>query len=72
MIFTILRSLEQNPDVNKPLPPHGWRTQFWVIDQQYKVLVGPRDRAKIQHKARNEDTSDPVVMGKGPSNIKEK
>ncbi|KNC09884.1 histidine kinase [Klebsiella sp. RIT-PI-d] len=53
-IFQILRSLERDgedhphpgggPD-REPgpgMPPHGWRTQFWVIDQQQQVLVGPR------------------------------
>ncbi len=39
-IFRILHALEQTPDAST-LPPRGWRTQFWVIDQQYKVLVGP-------------------------------
>ncbi|UXY12596.1 two-component system sensor histidine kinase BaeS [Kosakonia sp. ML.JS2a] len=24
------------------MPPHGWRTLFWVVDQQSQVLVGPR------------------------------
>ena len=24
------------------MPPPGWRTQFWVVDQDQKVLVGPR------------------------------
>jgi two-component system sensor histidine kinase BaeS len=24
------------------MPPHGWRTQFWVIDQDMRTLVGPR------------------------------
>ncbi|VEB86008.1 signal transduction histidine-protein kinase BaeS [Citrobacter koseri] len=24
------------------MPPHGWRTQFWVVDQHANVLVGPR------------------------------
>lgn len=24
------------------MPPHGWRTQFWVVDQNGRVLVGPR------------------------------
>ncbi len=33
LVFTMLRSLEQNPDSNNQLPPHGWRTQFWIIDQ---------------------------------------
>jgi two-component system sensor histidine kinase BaeS len=41
-MFQILRSFEHGDDENRNLPPHGWRTQFWVIDQDYKVLVGPR------------------------------
>jgi two-component system sensor histidine kinase BaeS len=41
LVWSILRSLEQNPDANNPLPPHGWRTQFWIIDQHYHVLIGP-------------------------------
>ena len=35
-IFQILRSLEHDTDDDRPgpgMPPHGWRTQFWVIDQ---------------------------------------
>lgn len=24
------------------MPPPGWRTQFWVVDQDQNVLVGPR------------------------------
>lgn len=53
-VFQILRSFErENEHDDRPppppgrevpdLPPHGWRTQFWVVDQQQKVLVGPRD-----------------------------
>lgn len=46
-IFQILRTLEHDtPDDGKgpppQMPPHGWRTQFWVVDQRGKVLVGPR------------------------------
>ena len=50
-VFQILRSFEREndhedgPPPNGPrpdLPPHGWRTQFWVVDQDHKVLVGPR------------------------------
>jgi len=44
-IFQILRSLEHDTDDDRPgpgMPPHGWRTQFWVIDQEMRVLVGPR------------------------------
>ena len=35
-IFQILRSLEHDSGDDRPgpgMPPHGWRTQFWVIDQ---------------------------------------
>jgi len=42
-VFRILRSFEHDEDAENPkMPPHGWRTQFWVLDQDYKVLVGPR------------------------------
>jgi two-component system sensor histidine kinase BaeS len=44
-VFQILRSLEHDNDDDRPgpgMPPHGWRTQFWVIDQDMRVLVGPR------------------------------
>ncbi|WP_312950527.1 two-component system sensor histidine kinase BaeS [Superficieibacter sp.] len=55
-IFQILRSFEHDEDEHpggprgpggpgEPgpgMPPHGWRTQFWVVDQQQQVLVGPR------------------------------
>ena len=53
-IFQILRSFEHdnNEDKQPPgppgppgpgMPPHGWRTQFWVVDQNARVLVGPRE-----------------------------
>ncbi|HFZ8994114.1 TPA: two-component system sensor histidine kinase BaeS [Citrobacter freundii] len=44
-VFQILRSLEHDGEKDQPgpgMPPHGWRTQFWVVDQNGKVLVGPR------------------------------
>ncbi|SFR01521.1 MULTISPECIES: two-component system sensor histidine kinase BaeS [unclassified Enterobacter] len=44
-VFQILRSFEHDNDDDRPgpgMPPHGWRTQFWVIDQDKQVLVGPR------------------------------
>ncbi|MGC0027136.1 two-component system sensor histidine kinase BaeA, partial [Enterobacter asburiae] len=44
-IFQILRSLEHDTGDDRPgpgMPPHGWRTQFWVIDQDMRTLVGPR------------------------------
>ena len=42
VIYRMLRSFEQNDEENPNLPPHGWRTQFWVLDEQGKPLVGPR------------------------------
>jgi len=55
-VFQILRSFEhENDDDRRPppgprherghgpgMPPPGWRTQFWVVDQERQVLVGPR------------------------------
>ena len=44
-IFQILRSLEHDTGDDRPgpgMPPHGWRTQFWVVDQDAHVMVGPR------------------------------
>ncbi|WP_312329229.1 envelope stress sensor histidine kinase BaeS [Atlantibacter hermannii] len=45
-VFQILRSFERDneDESHRPnaLPPHGWRTQFWVMDQDHTVLVGPR------------------------------
>lgn len=63
LVFTILRSLEQNPDSNNQLPPHGWRTQFWIIDQQYKVLVGPRSPVPPEGSRRNITTSTGKIVG---------
>ncbi|MGK9172913.1 two-component system sensor histidine kinase BaeS [Yokenella regensburgei] len=30
------------PGPGNGMPPHGWRTQFWVTDAEHNVLVGPR------------------------------
>ncbi len=36
LVFTMLRSLEQNPDSNnQPAAARLAHTQFWIIDQQY-------------------------------------
>lgn len=40
-VFQLMRSFEQNLDEGKSLPPHGLRTQIWVIDAQRQRLVGP-------------------------------
>ncbi|MCX3309069.1 two-component system sensor histidine kinase BaeS [Pantoea vagans] len=63
LIFTMLRSLEQNPDSSSQLPPHGWRTQFWVLDQQYKVMVGPPGPVPPEGTRRNITTSTGKVVG---------
>ncbi|AGN84813.1 MULTISPECIES: two-component system sensor histidine kinase BaeS [Enterobacteriaceae] len=35
--------MERSPGPPPPdMPPHGWRTKFWVADQDNNVLVGPR------------------------------
>jgi len=62
LIFTMLRSLEQNPDSSQ-LPPHGWRTQFWVLDQQYKVMVGPPGPVPPEGTRRNITTSTGKIVG---------
>ena len=63
LIFSILRSLEQNPGSVNQLPPHGWRTQFWIIDQQYKVLSGPRQPVPPEGTRRNITTSNGKIVG---------
>ncbi|BDH45231.1 two-component sensor histidine kinase [Salmonella enterica subsp. enterica serovar Choleraesuis] len=40
-MFKLLRAFDRDPDAQVKLPPHGWRTQFWVVDEQMKRLVGP-------------------------------
>lgn len=63
LIFTMLRSLEQNPDSSSQLPPHGWHTQFWVLDQKYKVMVGPPGPVPPEGTRRNITTSTGKVVG---------
>ncbi|SUG54991.1 two-component system sensor kinase [Salmonella enterica subsp. diarizonae] len=49
-VFQILRSFEHDNDRDKPgpgMPPHGWRTQFWVVDQNGRVLVGHAVRCRM-------------------------
>ncbi len=63
LVFTILRSLEQNPDANNQLPPRGWRTQFWIIDQQSRVLVGPQTPVPQEGTRREIITSNNHIVG---------
>ncbi len=63
LVFNLLRSLEQNPEANNQLPPHGWRTQFWIIDQQYHVLVGPRAPIPSGGTRRNITTDNGHIVG---------
>ncbi|WP_067708519.1 MULTISPECIES: two-component system sensor histidine kinase BaeS [unclassified Erwinia] len=63
LVFQILHSLEQNPDASTHLPPHGWRTPFWIIDQQYHVMIGPRGPIPPEGTRRNITTSDGHIVG---------
>lgn len=63
LVFQILHSLEQNPDANLQLPPHGWRTQFWVIDQQYHVMIGPRSQLPVEGTRRSITISNGHIVG---------
>jgi two-component system sensor histidine kinase BaeS len=63
LVFQILHSLEQNPDSSSQLPPHGWRTQFWIIDQQYHVMIGPRGPVPPEGSRRNITTSNGRIVG---------
>lgn len=47
IIMSILRDIEQNNSQHVNLPPHGWRTPFWVLDANGKRLVGPA--GKLPH-----------------------
>ncbi|WP_213989937.1 two-component system sensor histidine kinase BaeS [Sodalis sp. dw_96] len=40
-VYQLLRSFEQNPDEGRNYPPHGLRTQIWVVDGEMHKLVGP-------------------------------
>ena len=63
LVFNILRSLEQNPESGSQLPPHGWRTQFWIIDQDYRVMIGPRGPVPPEGTRRPITTSNDKVVG---------
>lgn len=63
LVFSILRSLEQNPDTNNNLPPHGWRTQFWIIDQRYHVLIGPHSPVPQEGIRRAITTDNGHIVG---------
>ena len=63
LVFQILHSLEQNPDASSQLPPHGWRTQFWIIDQQFHVMIGPRGPVPPEGSRRNITTSNGRIVG---------
>lgn len=40
-MFKLLRAFDRDPDAQLNMPPHGWRTQFWVVDGTMRQLVGP-------------------------------
>lgn len=65
VMFQILRSFEQDADHENapapPPPPHGWRTKFWVLDQNKKVLVGPREPVPADGIQREIKANDRLV-----------
>ena len=62
MIYTLLHSLEQSqPRDNFPSP--GWRTPFWIVDSQYRVLIGPRKKLPVQRVELPITTSQGLVAG---------
>ncbi|OON39680.1 two-component system sensor histidine kinase BaeA [Izhakiella australiensis] len=63
LVFRMLRSFEQNPDANNPFPPHGWRTMFWVLDQHYKVMVGPHSAPPADGPRHDIKTDSGHVVG---------
>lgn len=63
LVFSMMRSLDQNPDSSSQLPPHGWRTQFWVLDQQYQVLAGPHAAIPREGSRRNITTGNGKIVG---------
>lgn len=63
LVFQILHSLEQNPESKSQFPPHGWRTQFWIIDQHFHVLVGPRGPVPPEGSRRTITSSDGRIVG---------
>ncbi|CNB48165.1 signal transduction histidine-protein kinase BaeS [Yersinia frederiksenii] len=40
VIYQIMRSLDHSSDNNRSMPPRGWRSQFWVVDNHKNLLVG--------------------------------
>ncbi|MFG1172076.1 two-component system sensor histidine kinase BaeS [Erwiniaceae bacterium CAU 1747] len=63
LVFTILRSLEQNPESGNQLPPHGWRTPLWVVDQDFRMVMGPPGPVPPEGTRRAITTSDNQVVG---------
>lgn len=60
MIFRLMRDIEQSSNLHSSLPPHGWRTPFWVIDTNGRRLVGPQGklphdgiRSAVRYQGRN-------------------
>ncbi|CNE05499.1 two-component system sensor histidine kinase BaeS [Yersinia nurmii] len=59
VVYQIMRSFEQNSDNSHNLPPRGWRTQFWVVDSHFKLLVGhtglvPKEGSRLPIKYGNQ------------------
>ncbi|WON75825.1 two-component system sensor histidine kinase BaeS [Serratia sp. UGAL515B_01] len=72
VIYRIMRSFERSNDSNQSLPPKGWRTQFWVVDDQYNRLVGhggPIPQETTRHPIRYNDQIVGWVMATPPEKL---
>ncbi|CAK9885377.1 MAG: Signal transduction histidine-protein kinase BaeS [Candidatus Erwinia impunctatus] len=63
VVFQILRTLDQSPELTSTLPPHGWRTPFWITDNQNHILDGPREPIPAEGKRHPVTISDQTVVG---------
>ncbi len=62
IIFQIIRSIEQTSESRQGPPPRGWRTQFWVVDKDMKLLAGHEGKIP-EDTYRKPITSNHQVVG---------
>ncbi|WP_337265009.1 MULTISPECIES: two-component system sensor histidine kinase BaeS [unclassified Serratia (in: enterobacteria)] len=72
VVYRIVRSFEQNSDSSHNLPPKGWRSQFWIVDSQYRRLVGhsgPIPKESTRHPIRYNNQIVGWVMAAPPEKL---
>jgi two-component system sensor histidine kinase BaeS len=52
---------DAGPPDRPDMPPHGWRTRFWVLDQQKRVLVGPHSPVPVDGTQRQIKVNNATV-----------